>query len=53
MPGSLPTTEVKELDWTGKPVDRQTYPPGATIFAQGDAAESVLYIEAGVVRGRA
>jgi CRP/FNR family cyclic AMP-dependent transcriptional regulator len=46
----VPPSRRKELDWKGKPVDRRLYARGTTIFAQGDPAGSVLYIEAGVVR---
>ena len=36
--------------WAGKQIDRHSYPPNALIFAQGDAAASVLFVERGVVR---
>lgn len=39
-----------EIDWTGVPTQRVDYGPGATIFAQGDPATSVLYLETGTVR---
>jgi CRP/FNR family transcriptional regulator, cyclic AMP receptor protein len=38
------------LDWTGVLARRVAYEPGTTIFGQGDAAASVLYLEKGVVR---
>jgi CRP/FNR family cyclic AMP-dependent transcriptional regulator len=38
------------LDWTGARTARMAYAPGATIFAQGDPASSVMYVESGVVR---
>ena len=38
------------LDWTGAKSHRVEYAPGATIFAQGDSATSVMYIEQGTVR---
>ncbi len=38
------------LDWTGVRARRVAYEPGTTIFGQGDAATSVLYLEKGVVR---
>jgi CRP/FNR family transcriptional regulator, cyclic AMP receptor protein len=38
------------VDWTGVQVQRVAYEPGATIFAQGDPATSVMYIEDGTVR---
>lgn len=37
------------LNWNGKRVDRYRYTPNAAIFAQGDAATSVMFIEEGVV----
>ncbi|HVS33336.1 MAG TPA: Crp/Fnr family transcriptional regulator [Thermoanaerobaculia bacterium] len=39
-----------EIDWSGVPTQRVDYGPGATIFAQGDPATSVLYLETGTVR---
>ena len=38
------------VNWTGVPVQRVEYGPGATIFAQGDSATSVMYVEQGTVR---
>ena len=38
------------VDWTGVRSHRLEYTPGATIFAQGDAAPSVMYVEQGAVR---
>ena len=38
------------VDWTGAKTQRVEYRAGATIFAQGDAAISVMYIEQGTVR---
>ncbi len=43
-------TPASVLDWTGAQTQRVEYTPGAVIFAQGDAASSVMYIETGVVR---
>jgi len=37
-------------DWLGKRFDRHRYPANTVIFAQGDAAASVMFIELGVVR---
>ena len=37
-------------NWAGKRIDRHRYAPNASIFAQGDAATNVLFIERGVVR---
>ena len=38
------------VDWSGVPTRRTDYAAGATIFAQGDPASSVMYIAAGTVR---
>ena len=38
------------IDWTGAKTQRVHYAPGTTIFAQGDAAASVMYVEEGTVR---
>jgi CRP/FNR family cyclic AMP-dependent transcriptional regulator len=38
------------LDWTGARTKRVEYGSAATIFAQGDPAMSVLYVEKGTVR---
>jgi CRP-like cAMP-binding protein len=38
------------VDWTGAKTHRVEYGSGATIFAQGDPATSVMYIEQGTVR---
>ena len=38
-----------ELDWTGVRLQRIEYEPAAKIFAQGDPATSVMYVEKGVV----
>ena len=38
------------LDWTGARTERLEYGSAATIFAQGDPATSVLYVETGTVR---
>ncbi len=43
-------TAVDVIDWTGVQLERIAYDAGATIFAQGDAASSVMYIEKGTVR---
>jgi CRP/FNR family transcriptional regulator, cyclic AMP receptor protein len=37
-------------DWAGVRTQRVAYEPGAKIFAQGDPASSVMYVETGVVR---
>jgi CRP/FNR family cyclic AMP-dependent transcriptional regulator len=38
------------VDWTGTRTQRVAYQPAATIFAQGDPATSVMYVEQGAVR---
>ena len=38
------------LDWTGVRTQRVEYGPAAVIFAQGDPATSVMYVEQGAVR---
>jgi len=38
------------LDWTAVRTQRVKYEPAAMIFAQGDPASSVMYVEKGVVR---
>ena len=38
------------IDWTGVRMQRFEYKPAAVIFAQGDPARSVMYVEAGGVR---
>jgi CRP/FNR family cyclic AMP-dependent transcriptional regulator len=43
-------TPTEFIDWTGVPLRRIDYRPAATIFAQGDPARSVMYVESGAVR---
>jgi CRP-like cAMP-binding protein len=38
------------VDWTGTRTQRLEYAPAATIFAQGDPATSVMYVDHGAVR---
>ena len=38
------------VDWTGAKTHRAQFAPGTIIFAQGDPATSVMYIEQGTVR---
>jgi len=38
------------VEWTGVTVCRTEYPPAAIVFAQGDPAQSVMYVESGKVR---
>src|SRR6476661_5149474 len=48
--GSTPPTDAVGVEWTGVTIDRTEYPGGATIFAQGEPARSVLFVEQGNVR---
>lgn len=43
-------THPSPVDWTGTRTQRLEYPPATTIFAQGDPATSVMYVEQGAVR---
>ena len=43
-------TSTDFVDWTGVPLQRVAYEPAATIFAQGDPATSVMYVDSGAVR---
>jgi CRP/FNR family cyclic AMP-dependent transcriptional regulator len=43
-------TPTDLVDWTGVPLQRLEYEPATTIFAQGDAAASVMFVESGSVR---
>lgn len=45
-----PAISGTSLDWTGANTQSIEYRAGATIFSQGDAATSVMYIEQGTVR---
>jgi CRP/FNR family transcriptional regulator, cyclic AMP receptor protein len=48
---SAPTTKrAEQVDWTGVRLERFEYEPGVTIFAQGEPATSVMYVEGGAVR---
>jgi CRP/FNR family transcriptional regulator, cyclic AMP receptor protein len=47
---SAASKPVAVLDWTGAQTQRAEYDAGAVIFAQGDPATSVMYVETGVVR---
>src|SRR5688500_8233155 len=38
------------VDWAGIQTNRVDYAAGTAIFAQGDAARSVMYVETGTVR---
>ena len=43
-------TPAGVIDWTGLRTQRIDYEPAAVIFAQGDPATSVMYVEMGAVR---
>jgi CRP-like cAMP-binding protein len=48
---SAPTVKpIDPVDWTGVRLQRVEHEPAAKIFAQGDPATSVMYIEKGAVR---
>ena len=47
---ALPPKSAEALDWAGTRTVRVEYRSAATIFAQGDPATSVLYVEKGTVR---
>ena len=38
------------IDWTGVSTNRSEYAPGAKIYAQGEEATSIMYLEKGTVR---
>ena len=44
------TKPVASIDWTGVTLRMVDFATGATIFVQGDAADSVMYVERGTVR---
>lgn len=54
MSRSRRTTAIKQplgvVDWTGVRSQRVEYGPGATIFAQGEPATGVMYVQEGAVR---
>ena len=45
-----PPPQPSPVDWTGTRTQRVEYQPSTTIFTQGDAATSVMYVEQGAVR---
>lgn len=45
-----PARDPVEVDWTDVRAERLEYAPATTIFAQGDPAASVMYVEKGAVR---
>jgi CRP/FNR family cyclic AMP-dependent transcriptional regulator len=48
--GSTTVTPAELVDWTGVPLRRLEYESASTIFAQGDLATSVMYVDSGAVR---
>src|SRR5689334_4802613 len=49
-PKQVNSTPPPVVDWTGIRVQRVAHDAGATIFAQGDAADSIMYVANGTVR---
>ena len=47
---ATPTTPPAAIDWAGVQVQRVEYDAGATIFTQGDSANSVMYVARGTVQ---
>src|SRR5690349_6134246 len=48
---SAPTVKpLDPVDWTGVRLQRVAHQPATEIFAQGDPATSVMYVEKGAVR---
>ncbi len=47
---ATPTIVPAAIDWAGTQVQRVEYEAGATIFTQGDPADSVMYVVHGTVR---
>ena len=45
-----PITTAGAIDWTGATVQRSEYEPETVVFAQGDPATSVMYVDTGRVR---
>jgi CRP/FNR family cyclic AMP-dependent transcriptional regulator len=45
-----PAMPIAVIDWAGVHLQRQNHDAGTTIFAQGDPATSVMYVEHGTVR---
>lgn len=45
-----PRKPATVLDWSTMQTSRLVYEPTSQIFAQGDPATSVMYVEDGVVR---
>jgi CRP-like cAMP-binding protein len=47
---SSPAPSREAPNWSGKRIERHRYAQNASIFAQGDAANNVMFVEHGVVR---
>jgi CRP/FNR family transcriptional regulator, cyclic AMP receptor protein len=47
---AAPPPQAAPIDWTDIPVQRIEYEAGTTIFAQGEPADSVMYVAHGTVR---
>ena len=47
---ALAVKPIDPVDWTGVPVQRVEHDTATQIFAQGDPATSVMYVEKGAVR---
>ena len=45
-----PTSRPARIDWTGMSVERVDFASGEKIFAQGEPASSVMYVDLGTVR---
>jgi CRP/FNR family cyclic AMP-dependent transcriptional regulator len=47
---AVPVDQAESVDWTGARVQRAAYAAGASIFAEGEPATSVMFVEQGTVR---
>jgi CRP-like cAMP-binding protein len=47
---AVSSPKLADIDWAGVRVERVEHAPGTTIFAQGDPATSVMYVDRGTVR---
>jgi CRP-like cAMP-binding protein len=47
---AAPIKAVTAIEWAGLRAQHVDYQPGATIFAQGDPATSIMYVDGGAVR---
>ena len=50
LKNALAPKPIDAVDWTGVRLQRVEYEPAGKIFAQGDSATSVMYVEKGAVR---